>query len=166
MPATHSIQVRFFKRNDNTGFICDSLQATNGSVDIKLLQHGGDWTRNATRGEQALETLVRRINNAYIHRLTLSFHRMDLPLPYYLRANADRLRYHVRALSIDDTVEVEAYGGKVGIDSALVDFLGSRLKPQIFLASMWTLREEYAMIFKHDALRSSVRRLEYEASKP
>lgn len=107
--------------------------------------------------EQDLEMLFRRVNNAFIHRLTLSFHRMDLALPYYLRTNADELQCHVRILRIEGVAEA--------IDAALVDFLGVQMKPKVYETQMWNLHEDYIMLFTHDALRGSIAHLAYEVSR-
>lgn len=110
-------------------------------------------------GEQELETLFHRVNNAFIRRLSLRFDRGDLPIPYYLRANGDGLQCEVKHLVVQASEEQIAY--------ALVDFLGTHIKPRV--CEIWgdtELIEDYTMLFTRDALRGSVKHLVYLVSKP
>lgn len=107
--------------------------------------------------ERDLETPFRRLKNAFVHRLILSFGTENLPVLYYLRGNANDLQCRVSVLRIYNSV---------GIDYALVDFLGAHLKPQVYeRPTVREFREDYAMLFANDALRGSVKHLVYEVSK-
>lgn len=106
-------------------------------------------------GERDLEILFRRVNYAFIRRLSLNFRRGSLVFPYYLAANASALHCQIRALRIDGTLQ--------GIDYALVDSLGVHLKPHTYATRIeGRLREDYVMLFTHNALRSTVRHLEFD----
>lgn len=102
--------------------------------------------------------LFDRLNNAFVHRLTLSFCQENLHLLHYLRANANVLKCEVGLLSIGDTSKA--------IDYALVDFLGAHLKPSTYETLMFHgLREDYAMFFARDAWRGNVKHLTYIVSQ-
>ncbi|KAH7712433.1 hypothetical protein AAVH_20237, partial [Aphelenchoides avenae] len=108
-------------------------------------------------GEHELDMLFHRVSNAFIYRLSLSFLRVDLPLPYYLRAHANDLHCRVRTLHIKNAA--------VAIDYALVDFLGACLKPQVYETSpvgSTSFHKRYAMLFTNDTLRRSVSHVVYE----
>lgn len=108
--------------------------------------------------EQGMEMLFIRINNAFIHRLTASFRQENLPLLNYLRGNADKLQCRIRVLHIDGTAE--------RIDDGVVLFLGVHLQPQVYETTVaFELREDYAMLFAHDALRGNIKHLAYKVSK-
>ncbi|KAH7699308.1 hypothetical protein AAVH_33587, partial [Aphelenchoides avenae] len=120
-----------------------------------LLEDDEDGFEVVAPAEADLETLFRRVNNAFIRRLVIDFLPKDLPLPYYLWANADDLQCQIRALSFRATGE--------RIDYALVDFLGTHLKPRI--CETWSvneLSEDYVMLFTRDALRGNVTHLVFD----
>lgn len=108
-------------------------------------------------GDEAPEELFRRVKNAFVHRLTVDFRATSLPLLHHLRTNADDLQCQIGALHIAASEE--------GVDYALVDFLGARLKPRVFETSMdGGGQEDYAMLLAHNALRGNIKHLEYHAS--
>ncbi|KAH7699475.1 hypothetical protein AAVH_33419, partial [Aphelenchoides avenae] len=116
-----------------------------GDVNIQLREddHDDDWIQVAAPGGQELESLFRRVNNAFIGLLRIGFLLEELPFPYYLRANADDLQCQT--------------------DYALVDFLCFHLKPQVF--EMWRAEEryeDYVMRFTHDVFRGHIKHLVYE----
>lgn len=147
--------------------MCQVLQISYGRIFIRLLKddRSGSMVEVENLNEQDLEKLFHQLNNAFVDRLTFSFRRKDLTLPYYLRANASDLQCQIGALRIEGTSEA--------IDYALVDFLGACLKPQIYVVWMGQeqalmrreLCEDYAMLLKHDVLRGNVKHLECEVSK-
>ncbi|KAH7716288.1 hypothetical protein AAVH_16287 [Aphelenchoides avenae] len=109
----------------------------------------------STQCERNFETLFHRVNNAFIHQLTLNFFRECLRLPYYLLANSTELQCKIRTLQVDALDN--------DIDYALVDFIGVHLKPQVYEA--WVdvgTNEEYVMLFARNAVRGNVKYLEYE----
>ncbi|KAH7707705.1 hypothetical protein AAVH_25061 [Aphelenchoides avenae] len=107
--------------------------------------------------EQDIEALFRRVNNAFIHQLTLNFCREDLRLAQYLRENVGNLQCQLRVLRTRSTSDA--------IDYDLVDFLGAYFKPPVYATYMHgEVREEYAMLFTCNALRSSVTHVVYHVS--
>lgn len=115
--------------------------------------------------DQALGMLCHRLNNAFVRRMTLDFWADSLPVIYSLRANDKDLQCRLGTLHIG-----ASYGQ--AIVYTLVDFLGVHLKPQIYEASFGggdelseRVDHDYVLLFKHDALRGSVKHLEYEVSK-
>ncbi|KAH7714037.1 hypothetical protein AAVH_18610 [Aphelenchoides avenae] len=114
---------------------------------------------NHESDEAYIDMLFGRVNNSYIHRLTLSFRPENRLRLYHLRSHANHLQCQVRALRIDATAE--------RIDYGLVDFLGVHLEPQVFETSMTReFREDYAMLFACNALRGNVKHLAYELYGP
>ncbi|KAH7703897.1 hypothetical protein AAVH_28927 [Aphelenchoides avenae] len=111
-----------------------------------------DWTT----GEQDLEALFHRTNNAFVHRLALSFDEGNSLLLDCLQANTDELQCQVQILA---TVGVDV---EIDIDDALVIFVGTHLAPQIYHTSMFEFRADYAMLFAHAALRGSIQHLKHE----
>ncbi|KAH7712426.1 hypothetical protein AAVH_20230 [Aphelenchoides avenae] len=110
-----------------------------------------------------LTIVLHRLDNAFIHRLMVSFLEENLRFAHYIRANASELQCQIRTLHIDGSQE-EQDGRAVGIDYDLLDFLGAHLKPQIYKSSIAdVLREGCVMLLPHDALRSNVTHLVYEA---
>lgn len=108
--------------------------------------------------EQDLEAVFHRFSNAFIRRLTLDFVLEDLPLPYYLRANANDLQCEISVLRV---------GATSGIDYALADFLGLHLKPETF--EVWSdneLSDDTALLFKRDAYRGNIKHVVYEVGNP
>lgn len=107
--------------------------------------------------EHDLDALFYRVNNTFIHRLRLSFSPGNLPFPGYLRASANDLQCRIGILSIHGSVEK--------IDDALVHFLGAHLKPKVY--ETWIvgqLREDYTMLFTHDALRGGLTDIVYKVA--
>lgn len=98
-----------------------------GRVRIQLLEDElyADMIHVTAPGEQELETIFYRVNNAFVHRLALSFLREDIPVPYYLRANANELQCQIGVLCTEETYEA--------VDYTLVDFLA-------FLSSLRSTR--------------------------
>lgn len=136
------------------------MQVIYSGVYIRLLEEDRHWLDAAAPGEQELELLFHRVNNAFVYRLRLSFCREVLPLPYYLRANADDLQCRLGTLQIAATA--------VRVDYALVDFLGVKLQPRTYDMYTYTgvsCADEYVTLFAHDALRGSVKHLVYSVSK-
>lgn len=134
------------------------LQTAPGHVYIRLLEEDDNAEVVVGQTQQYMEIVFRRVNNAFVRRLTLSFDRAHLPPLNHLRANAKKLQCHIRALRIEST--------EAAIDYALVDFLGAHLKPQAYeVSKTGELRENHVKLFKHDALRDKVKHLVYEASK-
>lgn len=102
----------------------------------------GDGDRVVNPREHELETLMHRVNNAFIHRLGFSFMLDDLHLPYYLRANANDLQCRVGVLNI--------HAEEAKIDYALVDFLGVYLEPHVYkMSTVGEPREDHIMLFTH-----------------
>lgn len=133
------------------------MQIDYGDVTICLEKVDRHGIAVEAPGENNLEHLFHLVNNAFVRRLSLSFRREHLRLPFYLRANADKLQCQIGALHIRDT--------EAPIDHALVAFLGIHLKPSIYETStVGLLREEYAMLFAHDDLCSNLKRLAYNVS--
>ncbi|KAH7673225.1 hypothetical protein AAVH_42295, partial [Aphelenchoides avenae] len=125
---------------------------------IRLVENGS-WIGTSSPDEEELEMFFHFANNAFIYRLTPSFRPENLPFPYYLRANVKNLQCQVGALHIVKATEEV-------IDYALVDFLGSHLKPRIYETSIaGELPEDYAMLFAHKALRGNLTHLLYEVGK-
>ncbi|KAH7691401.1 hypothetical protein AAVH_40084, partial [Aphelenchoides avenae] len=63
---------------------------------------------------------------------------------------------------IQEEAEEHQFGRAVGIDYALVDFLGVQLKPQTYeISTVFDLHEDCAVLFTHDALRDRVKHLVY-----
>lgn len=108
--------------------------------------------------EQDLETLYRRVNNAFVDRLELSFHPEDSILLYHLRASASHLQCQIGALRVQ--------AKSVEIDYLLVDFVGVHLKPKAYEMSVWSEDdiEEYERLYTHNALRGNVTHLAYDVS--
>lgn len=112
--------------------------------------------------EHDTEAVFHRLNNAYIERLTLSFRQDDVVLLHYMRASFDLLQCRIHALHIRKP--------EATIDYALVDFIGSHLKPTAYEMSVepdlfppdGQLVEEYTALYRHDAMHSNVSRLLYE----
>lgn len=67
-----------------------------------------------------MDMLFNRLNNAFIHRMSLRFCSKILPLLYYLQANASDLQCPIGALHTRPSGEV--------IDHALVEFIGVHLQ--------------------------------------
>lgn len=112
-----------------------------------------------------VEEFFHCINNCFVDRLTLSFRPNTHPFLYYLRARANDLQCHIRALHLEyfiwenDVREEE-------IDYALVDFLGVHLKPNVFeMSAHYECCEDNAMLFTHGALRENVKHLAYKVSE-
>lgn len=72
------------------------LQIVYGSVFIRLSGH----QRSSVLPADGL-LLFRRVNNAFIHQLRISFCPENLPVPQYLRANAGKLHCQIGVLIID-----------------------------------------------------------------
>lgn len=108
--------------------------------------------------DRILENVFRCINNAFIDRLEISFHRRALPLPYYVRANAEHLQCKILTLCVS--------GLPARIDYALFDFLAVHLNPQVYEMSLrtWIWSADYAMYFAHDAFHGNVRHVVCEVS--
>lgn len=114
------------------------------------------------QSEHGLEMLFRRVSNAFIGQLRMSFRRNDPPLLYHLKANADNLQCQIRSLQVEVDDDERA-----SIDYALVGFLGVHLRPQVYDVSTWdaSCEEDYAKLFAHNALRDSVKHVKYEVSQ-
>lgn len=133
------------------------LQTADGRVYVQLLEEDYNATVIVGQDRQYMEMLFHRVNNAFVRRLTLSFDRSHLALPYFLRANANELQCQVGALRVEST--------PAAIDYALVDFLGVHLQPQAYEVSrISALREDHVLLFKRDALCDKVKHLVYEVS--
>ncbi|KAH7694712.1 hypothetical protein AAVH_38237, partial [Aphelenchoides avenae] len=130
------------------------VNITYGKVYIQLPGH--DMVYVTAPGEQDVEMLFRRMNNAFIERLTLRFCRENIRLPRYLRSNADDFQCRNRTFHVMDSDEK--------IDYSLVDWLAVRLKPRICEAFIWSASrvDDYALLFAQSALRGSVTHLEYK----
>lgn len=103
------------------------------------------------------ETLSRRVNNAFVHRLRLDFRVANLPLLYHLRANADNLQCQTKVLHVAASEDE--------IDYALICFLGVHLKPRMYETAMnGDARKEYASLPMHEALRGTVTHVEHRVS--
>lgn len=138
-------------------YICDILQLVHGCVHIGLPR--GEWVRldSAARGEDDVDMLFHRVDNAYVYRWTISFRRVDLWRLYRLREKANDLQCQIEILRILDITDA--------IDYALVDFLGVHLKPRVYnLSTSGQLRQDYATLFKHDSLRGNLKHLHYNVS--
>lgn len=135
------------------------MQIHLGNAHIRLAENEGRRIKVVATTEKRLKMLFHRFNNAFIHRLELSFRPQDLVLPYYLQAKADELQCQVRVLCISDEA--------ARIDYVLIDFLGTRLKPQVYetWSSSRGCHEDYVMLFMHKALRGTVKNLVYDVSK-
>lgn len=117
------------------------------------LARGGAWL-----GPQNLEMVFRRVDNAFIHRLELTFEPANRALFRSLSANTDELQCHVGTFY--------PFLAHVQIDYVLVDFLCNLLKPQTYETEMAVeRREDYAMLFTRAALRGSIKHLEYKVSQ-
>ncbi|KAH7707700.1 hypothetical protein AAVH_25055 [Aphelenchoides avenae] len=126
-----------------------------GQVDIRLTEADREVNETAVWGDQAPEELLRRVKNAFVHRLTVDFREESLPILHHLRANADDLQCQAGALHIEATADA--------IDYVLVDFMGAHLKPRICETSMDDYgQEEYAMLLARKALRGTVKHVEYQ----
>ncbi|KAH7711667.1 hypothetical protein AAVH_21024, partial [Aphelenchoides avenae] len=146
----HSRYLRDFVNHNRRSFPLHriyEIDVTDGNVYVQLLEEG----------ERVLlgpEGLFLHANNAFVHRLALSFDRERLLPLYYLHANASELQCHIGALFVEASDEE--------IDFALVDFLGICLKPQVYEASTdGELCEEQAMLFTRNALRQHITHLVY-----
>ncbi|KAH7712431.1 hypothetical protein AAVH_20235, partial [Aphelenchoides avenae] len=151
----HSRYLRdFVNRHSQTlplRYISD-VHTAPGHVYIRLLEEDDNAEVVVGQTQQYMEIVFRRVNNAFVRRLTLSFDRAHLPPLNHLRANAKKLQCHIRALRIEST--------EAAIDYALVDFLGAHLKPQAYeVSKTGELRENHVKLFKHDALRDKVKHL-------
>lgn len=138
-------------------FFCDILQISYGRAYLQLLEDVGGINVETMAGAD-LEVIVHRVNNAYIHRLEFScqenLHRLCHAL-----AEVDNLQCWTGTPRIEVWVNDR-------FDLALIVFLGL-LKPQAYETSMvGELREDYVMLFVHNALRNSVSHLLYEVSNP
>lgn len=128
------------------------LQASSGNLYIQLLDGG------VRASEHDLDTLFHRMNNAFVRRLSLSFHADDAVFLYYLRANADGLQCQVGALRV--------LVSSAEIDHVLVEFVGVHLKPRVYEAcTRAELPQDYAMLFTRNVLRGNIAHLVYEVRK-
>lgn len=108
--------------------------------------------------EEDLQTILYGLNNAFIHRLAFDFRQPNLPLLEYLKANASDLHCQVGALHMQDAA--------VDVNYTLFDFLAVHLKPQILETSICAATFGQDQVFTRNSLRSSVKHLIYEVSKP
>lgn len=115
----------------------------------------------ATDKQGYREMLFRHVNNAFVGQLTLQFREKHLRFPYALWGNAKDLQCQVGVLRLMRLDEPIDYG--------LIEFLGSRLKPQTLETWLQGVREDaeddYATLFAHNALRGHVTHLVYRVGK-
>lgn len=137
--------------------ICDILQSAYTGAFLQLVE-GDDGINVEATTEADLETFFHRVNNAFIHELEFGgFCQESHRRLCRFLATANSLQCQIGALRIEVSKE--------GIDYALIEFLGVHLKPHTYEVSMiGKLREDYVMLFTHEALRGSVRHLVCEVS--
>lgn len=136
--------------------ICDILQIVHNGVYVQLLKDDQHQFISASSwSEQSLQKLFHHVNNAFIGRLKLSFRADSIHVDRCLSPNASELQCRIGALHIKET--------QFGVDYESVGVLGVHLQPQVYEVLMNPeMREEYAMLFTHNALRGTVKHVVYE----
>lgn len=140
-------------------YVSQVLQIVHAYVRIQLFNDVDDAMVGAS-GEEDLQMIFRRVNNAFVHRLALSFRSENLPFLYHLRANSNDLQCRVKALHIENV------DNAAEIDYTLVGFLGVHLKPRVYEMSTWaaSVKEAFVTLFANNAFGGNMKHLVYEVS--
>ena len=110
-------------------------------------------------GDDNVEELFLRVNNAHIRRLELSFEQQALRFPNYLQDHASRLQCRVKVFGAGLVTDEPP-----AIDYGLVDFVAQRLRPKIYENIMLAVAENYALLVKRATLRTTVKHVMYFVS--